>query len=147
VVTKKLCYTSLIPFQIHKKKPSWIEHKQFEDLMFVTVNQRIQGKAQMRDRDPVLAYLPREDEPFEWLVGMRRFDAQLPWCRDLLLARTRSSDGVGLARLAIEAEYVTSEEDDDEASRHSIKRKTSSGASCSKQEKRPCLVKGNVKDV
>jgi hypothetical protein len=119
--------------------------------MFVTVNRRIQGKAQMRDRDPVLAYLPRDDEPFEWLVGMFSNEAQRQDNRDLLMARARSSDGIGLAKLAnklfIEADYVTSDEESDEkAPTQSIKRKTSSSASCSKREKRPWLVKGNLKD-
>ena len=67
------------------------------------------------------------------------------------MARARIRDGVGLAKLAnklfIEAEYVTSdEESDEEAPRHSIKRKTSSGASCSKREKRTQLIRGNLKD-
>jgi hypothetical protein len=91
----------------------------------------------MRDRDPVLAYLPRDDEPFEWLVGMLRNDAQRQYIRDLVMARARSRDGVGLAKLAnklfIKAEFVTpDEESDEEAPSHSIKRKMSSGASCSK---------------
>ncbi|CAD6342359.1 unnamed protein product [Miscanthus lutarioriparius] len=136
---------------IHKEKPSWIKKFQFEDSMFVTVNRRIQGKAQMRDRDHVLAYLHRDDEPFEWLVGMFPYEAQLQDNWDLLMARARSGDGVGLAKLAnklfIEAEYVASdEESDEEAPCQSIKRKTLSGASCSKREKRPRLVKGNLKD-
>ncbi|XP_066343087.1 uncharacterized protein [Miscanthus floridulus] len=136
---------------IHREKPSWIKNKQFEDSVFVTVNRRIQGKAQMSDRDSILAYLPRDNEPFEWLVGMFHFHAQLPHNRDLLMARARSGDGAGLAKLAnrlfIEADNVTSEEEgDEEAPTHSIKRKTSSGASCSKREKRPRLVKGNLKD-
>ncbi|KAJ1256046.1 hypothetical protein BS78_K094500 [Paspalum vaginatum] len=135
---------------IHQKMPSWIKHKQFEDSMFVTVNRRIQGKAQMIDRDPVLAYLPREDEPFEWLVGMFPIFAELPDYKALLMARTRS-DGVGLAKLAnrllIDAEYVTSEEEsDEEAPESSIKRKTLSGSSCTKREKRPRLAKGNLED-
>jgi hypothetical protein len=67
----------VICFQIHKKKPSWVKRKQFEDSIFVTVNKRIQAKAQLAERDPVLAYLPNEDEPFEWLVGMSRHDAQI----------------------------------------------------------------------
>jgi hypothetical protein len=53
--------------------------------MFVTVNKRIQGKAQMRGRDPLLAYLPYDDEPFEWLVGMFRCESQLPQSKALLL--------------------------------------------------------------
>lgn len=68
--------------------------------MFVTVNRRIQGKAQMRDRDLVRAYLPSEDEPFEWLVGMFRFFAQQPENRALLLARANSRDEAGLSKLA-----------------------------------------------
>ena len=119
--------------------------------MFVTVNRRIQGKAQMRDRDHVLAYLHRDDEPFEWLVGMFPYEAQRQDNWDLLMARARSGDGVGLAKLAnklfIEAEYVASdEESDEEAPCQSIKIKTLSGASRSKREKRPRLVKGNLKD-
>ncbi|XP_062205219.1 uncharacterized protein LOC133907228 [Phragmites australis] len=126
---------------IHKKKPSWVQHKKFEDSMFVTVNRRIQGKAQMRDRDPLLAYLPGEDEPFEWLVGMFRFYAQLPQYRGILMARANSSDVAGLSKLANilldDAEFMTSEEgceeSDEELPRHSNKKKTSSGASCSKR--------------
>jgi len=65
--------------------------------MFVTVNRRIQGKAQMRDRDPVLAYLPDEDEPFDWLVGMFRFHAEQLENDGLRMARSidecEGSDG------------------------------------------------------
>jgi hypothetical protein len=94
--------------------------------MFVTVNRRIQEKAQIRDRDPVLAYLPRDDEPFEWLVGMFRHNAQLQDLRDLLMARARSGDRVGLSKLAdrliMDAEYVTltseEESDDEEVMKH-----------------------------
>ncbi|KAL6841160.1 hypothetical protein ACP4OV_029129 [Aristida adscensionis] len=74
---------------IHNKKPSWIKCKEFENSMFVTINRRIQAKAQMRDRDPVLAYLPGEDETFEWLVGMFPYYAKQPENKDLLLARER----------------------------------------------------------
>ena len=79
-------------------------------------------------------------EPFEWLVGMFPYEAQRQDNRDLLMARARNGDGVGLAKLAnklfIEAKYVTSdEESDEEAPSHSIKRKTLSGASCSKPGK------------
>lgn len=90
--------------------------------MFVTVNRRIQGKAQMKDKDPVLAYLAGEDEPFEWLMGMICFDAHLPHNRSSLIARANSYE-VGLAKLA---EYLTSEEESDEESpKHSSKKKTS----------------------
>ena len=41
---------------------------------------------------------------------------------------------------------TSDEESDEEAPSHSIKRKTLSGASRSKREKRPRLVKGNLKD-
>jgi hypothetical protein len=83
---------------------------------------------------------------------MFRHNAQLQDLRDLLMARARSGDRVGLSKLAdrliMDAEYVTltseeesdDEEESDEAPTHSIKRKTSSGASCSKREKRPRLV-------
>ncbi|RLN19311.1 hypothetical protein C2845_PM02G17820 [Panicum miliaceum] len=33
--------------KIHREKPPWVQHKKFKDSMFVTVNKRIQGKAQM----------------------------------------------------------------------------------------------------
>uniref|UniRef100_A0A0A9ASE7 HAT C-terminal dimerisation domain-containing protein n=1 Tax=Arundo donax TaxID=35708 RepID=A0A0A9ASE7_ARUDO len=125
---------------IHKKKPSWVERKQFEDSMFVTVNRRIQGKAQMRDRDPVRAYLPGKDEPFEWLVGMFRIFTQLPENRALLLARANNSDEAGLSKLAnklwVDAEYMASKEkyekSDEEPPRQSSKKNMSSSASCSK---------------
>ena len=117
--------------------------------MFVTVNKRIQGKAQMRDRDPLLAYLPREDEPFEWLVGMFRNDAQLPQSRALLVARAKSCDDAGLAKLANrllnDADSVSSEgESDEELPKHSSKKKTLSSASCTKQTKRPRFITENV---
>jgi hypothetical protein len=119
--------------------------------MFVTVNKRIQGKAQMRGRDPLLAYLPYDDEPFEWLVGMFRCDAQLPQSKALLMARAKSSDETGLAKLANrllnDADYVTPEEgSDEEPPKRSSKMKTLSGASCTKQAKRPRLLKENVED-
>lgn len=41
---------------------------------------------------------------------------------------------------------TSEEESDEEATMQSIKRKTPSGDSCSKREKRPWLVKGNLKD-
>jgi len=117
--------------------------------MFVTVNKRIQGKAQMRDRDPLLAYLPREDEPFEWLVGMFRNDAQLPQSRALLMARAKSCDDAGLAKLANrllnDADFVASEEEsDEEPPKHSRKKKTLSSASCTKQTKRLRLIKEDI---
>lgn len=62
--------------------------------MFVRVNRRIQGKAQMRDRDPVRASIPSEDESFEWLVGMRDRDP-------VLLARVNNRDEAGLSKLAL----------------------------------------------
>jgi hypothetical protein len=116
--------------------------------MFVTVNKRIQGKAEMRDRDPLLAYLPREDEPFEWLGGMFRDDAQLPQGRALLMARAKISDDAGLAKLANkllnDADFVSSEgESDEEPPKHSSK-KTLSSASCTKQTKRPRLITERV---
>ncbi|CAN6283664.1 unnamed protein product [Urochloa humidicola] len=137
--------------KIHKELPSWIQHRKFKDSMFVMVNKRIQGKAQMRDRDPLLAYLPCNDEPFEWLVGMFRNEAELPRNRALLMARAKSSDEAGLAKLANkilnDADYVTSEEEsDEEPLMHSSKKKTSSSASCTKRVKRPRLVKENVED-
>ena len=111
---------------------------------------RIQEKAQMKDRDPVLAYLPSEDEPFDWLVGMSRIYAQMPDYRSLLMARA-NNDEVGLAKLANQllddAEYPTSgEENDEEAPKHSSRKKTSSCASCMKRAKRPRLVKENLED-
>ncbi|KAG2538826.1 hypothetical protein PVAP13_9NG418642 [Panicum virgatum] len=83
--------------KLHKHKPRWIKHKQFEDSMFVTVNRRIQGKAQMKDRDPVLAYIPVEVEPFEWLVGMSRSDAPQAGNHALRMARANSSEDIGLS--------------------------------------------------
>ncbi|KAL6642536.1 hypothetical protein ACP70R_020717 [Stipagrostis hirtigluma subsp. patula] len=129
---------------IHKRKPYWVKRKQFEDSMFVTVNRRIQAKAQVRDRDPVLAYLPGEDEPFEWLVGMWRFHAELPGNHALLTARANSCGEVELTKQANKIldceEFVSSEdcceESNEERPRHSSKVKTSSGASCSKRGKR-----------
>ncbi|CAN6311623.1 unnamed protein product [Urochloa humidicola] len=117
---------------IHKNKPSWVQHRKFEDSMFVTVNRRIQGKAQMKDGDPLLAYLPSEDEPFDWLVGMFCFFTQLPYNRSLREARAKSSDEAGVAKLATrlldDAEFVTSEEEsDEEPTRMSSKRNTPSG--------------------
>ncbi|TVU07229.1 hypothetical protein EJB05_47274 [Eragrostis curvula] len=133
---------------IHKRNPSWIQRKQFEDSMFVTVNRRIQGKAQMSDRDPLLAYLPGEDEPFEWLVGMYRADVQVPRNRTLLLARANNHDEAGLAKLANQilddADAMTDEEceeSDEELPRQSSRNKTTSSASCSNRAKRPRSVK------
>jgi hypothetical protein len=114
--------------------------------MFVTVNRRIQGKAQMKDGDPLLAYLPSEDEPFDWLVGMFRFFAQLSDNRSLLEARAKSSDEAGLAKLATrllnDARVCDiRRRNDEEPPRQSSKRKTSSDASHTKPVKRPQLVR------
>ncbi|CAL4932689.1 unnamed protein product [Urochloa decumbens] len=130
---------------IHKKKPSWIKRKQFEDSIFVTVNRRIQAKAELADRDPVLAYLPDEDEPFEWLMGMFRCDAQQPENHALLMARANSNE-VGLpmqAKKILEyEEFMSSEEEGEESDdRRSFNQKVSSSASCSKHAKRPRLSK------
>ena len=112
--------------------------------MFVTVNRRIQGKAQMRDRDPLLAYLPCEDEPFDWLVGMFRFHAEQLENDGLRMARANSSEEAGLSKQARKLldydEYSSSEEgceDDEEPPKRSITKKLSSSASCSKRAKRP----------
>ncbi|CAD6212329.1 unnamed protein product [Miscanthus lutarioriparius] len=104
--------------KLHNKKPCWVKRKQFEDSMFVTVNRRIQGKAQMTNRDPVLAYIPDEDEPFEWLVG-------------------RSRDC---------AEQDVDEDSDEEPPRRSGNKQTSSSASYSKRVKRPRSGKGFLWD-
>ena len=112
--------------------------------MFVTVNRRIQGKAQMRDRDPVLAYLPDEDEPFDWLVGMFHFQAEQLENDGLRMARASSSEEAALSKQARKLldydEYSSSEEgceDDEEPPKRSIIKKASSSASCSKRAKRP----------
>ena len=65
--------------------------------MFVTVNRRIQGKAQMTNRDPVLAYIPDEDEPFEWLVGRSRDCAEQGENHAFHTARANISEEVGLS--------------------------------------------------
>jgi hypothetical protein len=133
----------VICFQIHKKKPSWVKRKQFEDSIFVTVNKRIQAKAQLAERDPVLAYLPNEDEPFEWLVGMSRHDAQQAENHDLLMARANSSGEVGLrtqANKPLEYEELMSSEEECKESdgKQALNEKNvSSKASCSKRAKRP----------
>ncbi|CAL4924245.1 unnamed protein product [Urochloa decumbens] len=81
--------------KIHEKNPSPVKHKQFDDSVFVMVNRRLQAKVRMWDNDPLLAYLPGEDEPFEWLVGMSRLEAQLEDKRSALLqARASSRDEV-----------------------------------------------------
>ena len=115
--------------------------------MFVTVNRRIQGKAQMKDRDPVLAYIPDEDEPFEWLVGMSRSDALQAGNHALRMARANSSEEVGLSKQAKQLldydECISSDEvyedRDEESPSHSSNKRASSGASCSKRVKRPRL--------
>lgn len=117
--------------------------------MFVTVNRRIQGKAQMRNRDPVLAYIPDEDEPFEWLVGRFRNYAEQGENHAFRTARANISEEVGLSmqekKLLDYDEYTSTEEvhedSDEEPPRHSSN-KTSSSASCSKRVKRPRSGKG-----
>ncbi|XP_004983426.2 uncharacterized protein LOC101785238 [Setaria italica] len=132
---------------IHKKKPSWVKRKQLEDSIFVTVNRRIQAKAQLAERDPVLAYLPNEDEPFEWLVGMFRNDAQRAENHALLMARANSNDEVGLRTQAIKPleyeEFMSSEEEREESNGEQPlnEKNASSRASCSKRAKRPRLGK------
>ncbi|CAN6299874.1 unnamed protein product [Urochloa humidicola] len=140
LICDSLAYEECWIKELHKKKPCWIKRKQFEDSMFVTVNRRIQGKAQMRDRDPVLAYLPDEDEPFDWLVGMFRFHAELPKNHGLHMAQVNSNEEAGLSKQARKLldydEYSSSEEgceDDEEQSRHYSNKMASSGASCSKR--------------
>lgn len=136
----------MVCFQIHNKKPSWVKRKQFEDSVFVTVNRRIQAKALMTDRDPVLAYLPDEDEPFEWLVGMSRNDAQQAENHAVLMERVNSSSGgdeVGLPAQAKKVEYeefMSSEDEGEETDGgRPFNKKVSSSASCSKSAKRPRL--------
>jgi hypothetical protein len=90
-------FFSLTPFQLHIKKPCWVKRKQFEDSMFVMVNRRIQGKAQMRNRDPVLAYIPDEDEPFEWLVGRFHNYAEQGENHAFRMARANINEKVGLS--------------------------------------------------
>lgn len=119
--------------------------------MFVTVNRRIQGKAQMRNRDPVLAYIPDEDEPFEWLVGrVRSSHLYAQQDEKLRMARANSSEEVRLSKqekkLLDYDEYASTEEVDDDSDeeppRHSSNKRASSSASCSNRVKRPRSVKG-----
>ena len=115
--------------------------------MFVTVNRRIQGKAQMKDRDPVLAYIPVEVEPFEWLVGMSRSDAPQAGNHALRMARANSSEDIGLSKQAKQLlDYdacISSDEVyehcDEQPPSHSSNKRASSGASCSKRVKRPTV--------
>ncbi|CAN6324345.1 unnamed protein product [Urochloa humidicola] len=126
--------------KLHKEKPCWVKRKQFEDSMFVTVNRRIQGKAQMENRDPVLAYIPDEDEPFEWLVGMFRSDALLVGNHAFRMARVNSSEEVGLSKHAkhlSDYDEHMYEDSDDGSPRHYSNKKASSGESCTKRVKRP----------
>jgi hypothetical protein len=113
--------------------------------MFVTVNRRIQGKAQMTNRDPVLAYIPDEDEPFEWLVGRSRDYAEHGENHAFRTARANISEEVGLSiqekKLLDYDEHTSTEEvdedSDEEPPRHTGNKRTSSSASCSKRVKRP----------
>ena len=81
--------------------------------------------------------------------GMFRDDAQLPQGRALLMARAKSSDDAGLAKLANrlldDADFVSSAgESDEEPPKHSRKKKTLSSASCTKQTKRLRLIKEDI---
>lgn len=123
--------------------------------MFVTINRRIQGKAQMTDKDPLLAYIPDEDEPFEWLVGRSRDYAEHGENHAFRTARANVSEEVRLSmqekKLLDYDEYISTEEvdedSDEEPPRRSGNKQTSSSASCLKQvRKRPWSGKGFLWD-
>lgn len=147
----------LLCFQLHKEKPCWIKRKQFKDSMFVTMNRRIQGKARMKKRDPVLAYMPGEDEPFEWLVGMSHSDALLDGNHAFRMARANSREEVGLSkhakRLLDYDECMSSDEvygdgdSDEEPEVHYSNKKASSGASCTKRAKKRLRYEGSDGDI
>uniref|UniRef100_A0A0E0IP74 Uncharacterized protein n=1 Tax=Oryza nivara TaxID=4536 RepID=A0A0E0IP74_ORYNI len=63
--------------QIHKKKPSQFTWRQFYDSAFVMVNGRLKQKGEREHSDPILPYLPDEDEPYVWLADMHENDNAL----------------------------------------------------------------------
>ncbi|XP_015697145.1 uncharacterized protein LOC102715424 [Oryza brachyantha] len=141
---------------IHKKKPSRVTWKQFYDSAFVMVNKRLKRKGEETySSDPVVPYLPDEDEPYEWLADMHEndhavLDVHKDEIRAMLTVRNRSwEEGPNHAGDAsclkegnepwrddqsILLEEEEHEGNDEDGLTNCSKRKRPSDVSCPKQE-------------